>query len=47
VQSLLDRVLPSLSSPVVLVCGSLAMIEQARDRLLQMDFEPAAILTNY
>lgn len=47
VQPLLDRVLPSLSSPVVLACGSLAMIEQARDRLQRMGFEPAAILTNY
>ena len=47
VHSLLDRVLPSLSSPVALICGSLAMIGQSRDRLLQMGFEPAAILTNY
>jgi len=47
VQSLLDHVLPSLSSPVALICGSLAMMEQTRDRLRQMGFAPEAILTNY
>ncbi len=47
VQSLLDHVLPSLSSPVALICGSLAMMEQTRDRLQQMGFAPEAILTNY
>jgi len=47
VQSLLDHVLPSLSSPIALVCGSLEMIEQTRDRLEQMGFAPDAILTNY
>lgn len=47
VQSLLDHVLPSLSAPVALICGSLAMMEQTRDRLRQMGFAPEAILTNY
>ncbi len=47
VQSLLDHVLPSLSSPIALICGSLEMIEQTRDRLEQMGFAPDAILTNY
>lgn len=47
VQSLLDRVLPSLSSPVALVCGSLAMIEQVRDRLQSMGIQSTAIWTNY
>ncbi|HEX8352744.1 MAG TPA: hypothetical protein VF611_07590 [Pyrinomonadaceae bacterium] len=47
VQSLLDNVLPSLSDPVALVCGSREMIEQTRDRLHAMGFEPGRILTNY
>jgi NAD(P)H-flavin reductase len=47
VQSLVDRVLPTLPSSVALVCGSLAMIEQVRDRLQRLGFQPAAILTNY
>ena len=47
VQSLLDHVLPSLFSPVALICGSLEMIEQTRDRLHQMGFAPEDILTNY
>jgi NAD(P)H-flavin reductase len=47
VQSLLDHVLPSLSDPVALVCGSREMIEQTRDRLQEMGFEPEKILTNY
>jgi sulfhydrogenase subunit gamma (sulfur reductase) len=47
VQSLLDHVLPSLKSPVALICGSREMIEQTQDRLLQMGFAPDAILTNY
>lgn len=47
VQSLLDHVLPDLSSPVALICGSREMIEQTRDRLGQMGFQPEAILTNY
>ena len=47
VQSLLDHVLPDLSSPVALICGSMEMIEQTRDRLSQMGFAPHEILTNY
>ena len=47
VQSLLDHVLPSLKSPVALVCGSREMIAQTRDRLQQMGFAADAILTNY
>ena len=47
VQSLLDHVLPELKSPVALICGSLEMIEQTRDRLGQMGFAPDEILTNY
>ena len=47
VQSLLDHILPDLSAPVALVCGSSEMIEQTRDRLQVMGFAPEAILTNY
>jgi len=47
VQSLLDHVLPDLSSPVALVCGSREMIDQTRDRLQQMGFAREDILTNY
>lgn len=47
VQSLLDHVLPDLKSPIALICGSPAMIEQTRDRLGQMGFAPNEILTNY
>lgn len=47
VQSLLDHVLPTLSDPVALVCGSREMIAQTRDRLHEMGFEPEKILTNY
>lgn len=47
VQSLLDNVLPNLSSPVALVCGSREMIEQTRERLGKMGFKPDEILTNY
>ena len=47
VQSLLDHVLPDLSSPVALVCGSFEMIEQTRGSLQQMGFKPEEILTNY
>jgi sulfhydrogenase subunit gamma (sulfur reductase) len=47
VQSLLDHVLPSLDSPIALICGSLEMMEQTRDRLGQMGFAPDEILTNY
>lgn len=47
VQSLLDHVLPDLTSPVALVCGSREMITQTRDRLQQMGFAAEDILTNY
>jgi NAD(P)H-flavin reductase len=47
VQSLLDHVLPSLSTPVALICGSREMIEQTRERLGKMGFKPEEILTNY
>lgn len=47
VQSLLDHVLPTLTSPVALICGSAEMIDQTRDRLGQMGFAPEEILTNY
>jgi NAD(P)H-flavin reductase len=47
VQSLLDNVLPQLSSPVALICGSREMIEQTRERLGKMGFQPEEILTNY
>lgn len=47
VQSLLDHVLPDLKSPVALICGSLEMMGQTRDRLQQMGFAPDEILTNY
>lgn len=47
VQSLLDHVLPDLKSPVALICGSPAMMEQTRERLQQMGFAPEEILTNY
>jgi NAD(P)H-flavin reductase len=47
VQSLLDNVLPTLKSPVALICGSQEMIEQMRERLGKMGFRPEEILTNY
>jgi sulfhydrogenase subunit gamma (sulfur reductase) len=47
VQSLLDNVLPNLSSPVALICGSREMIDQTRERLGKMGFKPEEILTNY
>jgi sulfhydrogenase subunit gamma (sulfur reductase) len=47
VQSLLDHVLPDLKSPVALICGSLEMMEQTRDRLERMGFKPDDVLTNY
>jgi ferredoxin-NADP reductase len=47
VQSLLDNVLPDLSDPVALVCGSREMIEHTRDRLQEMGLPPENILTNY
>jgi NAD(P)H-flavin reductase len=47
VQSLLDNVLPDLSKPAALICGSREMIEQTRERLGKMGFKPEEILTNY
>ena len=47
VQSLLDNVLPNLASPVALICGSLQMIDETRERLGKMGFKPEEILTNY
>lgn len=47
VQSLLDNVLPNLSDPLALVCGSRQMIEQTRDRLHEMGFAPESILNNF
>lgn len=47
VQSLLDHVLPNLTSPVALICGSLDMIKETRETLGAMGFTPEEILTNY
>ena len=47
VQSLLDHVLPDLRSPIALICGSLEMMEQTRERLSKMGFKAEEILTNY
>jgi NAD(P)H-flavin reductase len=47
VQSLLDHVLPSLTSPIALICGSPEMMGQTRERLGKMGFKPEEILTNY
>lgn len=47
VQSLLDNILPELSAPVALVCGSKEMIAQTRDRLHEMGFAEEDVLTNY
>ena len=47
VQSLLDHVLPNLSSPVALICGSRQMIDQTGERLEKMGFKPDEILTNF
>ncbi len=47
VQSLLDNLVPTLSHPVALVCGSLEMIEQTKERLGRLGFPAAKILTNY
>lgn len=47
VQTLLDHIVPHLSAPVALICGSREMIEQTRDRLRQMGFAPEDILTNF
>jgi len=47
VQSLLDHVLPALKSPIALICGSLEMMTQTRERLSHMGFAAKDILTNY
>src|SRR5437660_5465571 len=47
VQSLLDHVLPQLTSPVALICRTRGVITQRRDRLGQMGFKQNEILTNY
>jgi len=47
VQSLLDHVLTDLRSPVALICGSIEMQNQTRERLLQMGFAEDEVLTNY
>ena len=47
VQSLLDHVLPNLSWPIALICGSREMIDQTSERLGKMGFKPEEILTNY
>jgi len=47
VQSLLDHVLPNLTSPVALICGSKEMIDETRETLAYLGFKPEEILTNY
>lgn len=47
VQSLLDHVLPNLTSPVALICGSREMIDETRETLLNLGFKSEEILTNY
>jgi sulfhydrogenase subunit gamma (sulfur reductase) len=47
VQSLLDHVLPHLNNPIALVCGSREMIEQTKNRLIEIGFTSDAMLTNY
>jgi sulfhydrogenase subunit gamma (sulfur reductase) len=47
VQGLLDSLIPTLHRPVALVCRSKEMIEQTRECLLNMNFVPEKILTNY
>ena len=47
VQSLLDHVMPNLSSPVALICGSLEMMNETKTTLASMGFKPEEILTNY
>lgn len=47
VQGLLDHVVPQLKQPVALVCGSKPMMDQTRERLLELGFAPDKILTNY
>ena len=47
VQSLLDNLVPTLSNPLALICGSLEMMEQTRTRLGELGFSTDKILTNY
>ncbi|MGH9854134.1 MAG: hypothetical protein ACREBD_30190 [Blastocatellia bacterium] len=47
VQSLLDNLVSELNNPVALVCGSKEMMEQTRERLLDLGFAPEKVLTNY
>ena len=47
VQSLLDNIIPELSQPVALVCGSPKMMAETKERLLALGFAPEKILTNY
>jgi len=47
VQSLLDHVLHDLTTPVALICGSVDMLRETRERLAQMGFAENEILTNY
>ena len=47
VQHLLDRFLPQMPQPTALICGSPAMMEDTRARLLAHAVAPEAILTNY
>ncbi len=46
-QHLLDDFLPQLRQPVALICGSPAMMEDTRARLLAHALASEAILTNY
>lgn len=47
VQSLIDNILPELSDPIALVCGSAEMVEHTRDRLHEMGFAEEKVLTNF
>jgi NAD(P)H-flavin reductase len=47
VQSLLDNLIPELTNPVALVCGSQEMMAQTKERLLALGFAAEKILTNY
>jgi NAD(P)H-flavin reductase len=47
VQSLLDNVMPDLSDPVALICGSKDMMDQTRTRLVEMGINASKVLTNY
>ena len=47
VQSLLDNLIPELTNPVALVCGSPEMMTQTKERLAALGFAVERILTNY